>query len=452
MKRGFFFPGLILMIAALACSRTPSSGGSMRDIACALQGVPPQVCNPATSAPLDVGASGDDSIPAPSPGGEEIPVSASTPTPTAPPESILKVVYARSGNIWLWDGVSTNHLTASGLDSDPRISDDGTLVAFRRNGGLWVVNADGTRERLLVSAGNLAALPHVNSGPPALRLFDFAPKSHDVYFNTTLLGESFSTPEYNLAKVNADNPSLQSLLNNDQGGGQFTFSPDGRKIALARNDKINVVNSNGSDLKTVFTFPSVMMYSEVSYIPQVAWLPDGSGFKTVIPAQDQLANPSAPTRFMFIPVDGSQAAQLAEFVAGPAFANRPYISPDGSKVLYVKQQGANLELHVIDAGTADRAYFWYPARNFGILGWAPDSIGVIYWVDDTRRTWLGSLDNPAVPLSDVGFADRVTWLDTKSYLFINENELRIRSIGQPSVLIDSGVKGELDVWRRSSKP
>src|SRR5688572_9414736 len=203
------------MIATLACSRTPSSGGSIRDIVCALQSIPPEVCNPATSPPADVGASGDDSIPAPSPGVEETPVFASTPTPTAPAESILKVVYARSGNIWLWDGVSTNHLTGSGLDSDPKISNDGALVAFRRNGGLWAVNADGTRERLLTSADDLAALPHANSGPPALHLFDFAPKSHDVYFNTALVGDPFSIAEYNLAKVNADNPSLQALLNSD---------------------------------------------------------------------------------------------------------------------------------------------------------------------------------------------------------------------------------------------
>lgn len=356
------------------------------------------------------------------------------------PGSPLRVTYAKDGNIWLWDASAPpKRLTRTGWDSAPKISDDGLMVAFLRNGELWAVNSDGNNQRVLASASELASLPHGSSNPVRPRQFDFAPYSHDVYLNTDLVGDPFSVPEYNLIRVNADSPSFQALLDAGQGGGQFIFSPDGAKIALPRNDKINVVNADGTGLKTVFAFPAVMMYSESSYIPDALWLPDGSGFKTVIPAQDQLGNPSAPTRFMFIPADGGQAAQLAEFVASPAFANPPVISPDGAKVLYTKAQGANLELHIIDASTADQMYFRHAADTFGILGWASDSIHVVYWLDDSRRAWLGPQENDAIPLSDVTFAANIAWVDSQRYLFLNESELRLRRLGQPSILIDDNL-------------
>src|SRR5258706_3163625 len=441
MHRRAFWPVFILMSAALGCS---SSTGSVRDIACALQGVSPLVCNQGPSQPSD-GPGGTPGV-----GGTETPAPSASatlpPTPTLKPRIVLEVVYSQAGNIWLWaETALPKQLTGSGQDSVPKISDDGVVVAFRRNGELWAVNADGTNERVLASAGALAALPHTDSGGPLEpRFFDFAPHSHDGYFNTMLIGNPFSVPQQDLAKANADNPAVQSLLNDDQGGDEFTFSPDGTKIALARSDKINVANADGSGLKTVFTFPFVMLYSEASYTPQVVWLPDASGFKTVIPAQDALGDPSALTRFMFVPADGSQAAQLAEFVAAPAFADRANISPDGAKVLYAKPQGANLELHVIDASTADQMVFWYAASNFGVLGWAPDSIHFVYWIDDSRRTWLGSMVAQGIPLSDVTFANKITWLDANRYLFMNETELRMRTLGQPSILIESGVDEGFD--------
>lgn len=443
MKRRFLWTVAALGLVILACSsQTPSSGGSMRDIVCAFQGVPPEVCNP--PEPPVTGGGGD--------AGGEItptdlpPAAQQTPsvTRTAAPAIVLQVVYASKGNIHIWEGDTPRQLTSSGQDSDPKFSNDGAVVAFRRNGELWAINPDGSNERVLAASSALATLPEVDPGQVKLHFFEFAPFTHDIYFNTIVVSSPFAIPEGDLAKVNADAPVVQSLLKTNEGGAEFTFSPDGTKIALARNDKINVVNIDGSGLNTVFTYPLVMMYNETSYTPQVVWMLDGSGFKTVIPPPDAVANPSAPTRFMFVPAIGGPAAQLAQFVAAPAFQSRPYISPDGSKVLYTKLAGANLELHVIDASTTDQTYFWHAADQFGIVGWTPNSAGVVYWMDDTRRTWLGLLQGATVQLSDVNFADKITWVDGGRYLFLNESELRLRALGQPSVLIEDGVQGGFD--------
>jgi hypothetical protein len=292
---------------------------------------------------------------------------------------------------------------------------------------------------VLVSTATLSALPHSWSDVPLEQpyRYDFAPHSHSVYFNTALMADPSPGFEYNLIKVDADSLALQPLLKNGQGGAELTFSPDGSRIALVADNRISVVQVDGSELKTVFTFPTVNMYNGSGYFPQVVWLPDASGFKTVIPAADALANPSAPTRFMFVPADGSRAAQLAEFISTPAFANPPRISPDGARVLYARPNGADLELHIIDASTADRAFFSCAADQCGVLGWAPDSLHVVYWLDDKRRAYLGSSDVQGIPLSDTTYAEQVTWLDTAHYLFLDGADLRIGILGQPGLLIDT---------------
>jgi hypothetical protein len=111
--------------------------------------------------------------------------------------------------------------------------------------------------------------------------------------------------------------------------------------------------------------------------------------------------------------------------------------------MYLKQQHDNLELHVIDASTADKAYFAHASAKFGILGWTPDSKNMLFWVEDPEQTWMNS-GNDRAPLSDVTYASNVTWIDGKSFIFLNKSELRLRTLGQPSKVIDTGVEGSFD--------
>ncbi len=418
-----YFPWLILLLFLAACNlpagNTPTAGADVDPVATA-------VTQKLTAVAL-----------------EAAPIRADTPVPLPTPlPKKLKIVYTKTSGLWLWDGSASRQLTNSGPDSSPKISDDGQVVAFSRAGELWAVNVDGSNERALASSAELAALPRGAEGKPEVSQFVFAPGSHDVYFNTLLMTESYPIAQYDLAKVNADAPVVQSLLKNDAGG-KIVFSPDGRKIALVQPEKINLVNADGSGFKTLFTFKMVSTYSEWFYLPEIVWMPDSSGFKTVIPASDPLANPKELTRFYFVPAAGGEAAKLAEFLAAPVFQAGVFISPDGTKVLYGKEQGGNLELRVIDASTADKMVFWLPRDKFGLRGWTPDSRGILYWRDDTRRAWLLAADGQTLPLSDVAYADSVTWVDASRYLFVNETELRLRSLGQ-TVLIDAGFGGEFD--------
>lgn len=361
-------------------------------------------------------------------------------------DKLRRVVYAKGGTIWLWDATgSPKQLTSfrgddpatqfKEQDQSPKISDDGQVIAFIRDNNLWAMDGNGANQRMLVSVAELASLSRSMAGMYHLpRQFDFAHHSHDIYFNITTMMKDTPDFEDNLAKVSADSPGVRALLSDSQGGGDFVFSPDGTKIALPRTNKINVVNADGTGLKTVFSFQPIKMKDASFYIPEIVWLPDGSGFKTVLPGPDS----NVPTRFIFISSDGIIVAKLAEFNASPVFDGHPFISPDGSRVLYTKTHGTELELHVIDASTADKTYFSRTADAFKIFGWAPDSRNFLCGMDGS--TWLVSQEGAVTELSDVSDAGKLVWVDAQRFLFVGHDlSLRFHKLSQPSVVLDDGL-------------
>jgi Tol biopolymer transport system component len=356
-------------------------------------------------------------------------LTAAVPAPGLPPASGsmgnpgLLVVYEKSGNLWAWVGSGISQITSGGPDSHPRVSADGKLVAFQRGPELWVVEISGQNPRKLF--GEAGALP---------LQFDFAPSGHKVYFTSAA---SDGTPRFDLNLTDVDGNSARPLLEAGQGG-EFTFLSDGSQLALVQPDKIIVARSDGIGAQVVYQFQPTKG-SNGAYLPHIAWMDNGYGFKTVIPG-----SAGSPSRFMFVMAAGGQPAQLAEFPAVPPLISDTYIAPDGSKLMYLKEQGGNLELHVIDASTADKTYFGYARDKFGILGWTPDSRNMLFWIDDPRRTWIAAGDNQS-PLSDGTYAAAVTWVDANTYLFLNESELRLRILGQPSQVIDTGAAGSFDI-------
>jgi len=341
------------------------------------------------------------------------------PATAAPDMHGLLIVYEKSGNLWAWKGDNATQITTSGADSHPRISADGKLVAFQRGAELWMVDASDQNSKKLY--GETGAVP---------LQFEFAPNSHTVYFTSAA---SNGTPRFDLNLVNADSAAVKTLLPAGQGG-EFTLLPDGSQLALVQPDKIIVARADGTDAKIVYQFPK-SKGPKGDYLPHIVWMDNGYGFKTVIPGN--------PTRFMFIMAAGGQPAVLAEFRALAPSLSDTVISPDGSKLMYLKRQHENSELHVIDAGTADKAYFAYVSEKFGILSWTPDSKTMLFWIDDPRSTWMAVGDNRA-PLSDVTYAANVTWVNENTFLFLNGSELRLRTEGQPSQIIDTGVTGGFD--------
>jgi hypothetical protein len=390
--------GLLLWLALLLSACTPPASTPLPTAAFPPEAVASQVAENLTAA---------------------APSLQSASTTTALADSGLLVVYEKAGSLWAWRSSGKTQITSSSEDHRPRLSADGQWVAFQRGAELWVVASSGENPRKLYGEAGVVPLQ-----------FEFAPASHKLYF-TTATAEGAPRFDLNLADLATN--SIRVLLPPGQGG-EFTFQPDGSQLALVQPDKIFVAQADGTEPRVVHKFAATLGLSG-NYLPKIAWLENGYGFKTVLPGR--------PTRFLFVMSAGGTPAQLAEFPAAPASVSDTFIAPDGSKLTYLKDRGGDLELHVIDASTADKTYFAYPRDKFGLLGWTPDSKNLLFWIDDPRQAWIAAGDQ-RFPLSDVAYASQVTWIDAETYLFLNESELRLRRMGQPSQVLDTEVTGSFD--------
>ncbi len=364
-----------------------------------------------------------------------------TPGVVLPPPVMasLRVSYIKGGNVWLWtEGGSSAQLTSSGDASAPMLSEDGTIEAFLRSGELWVVNADGTNERQVVSAAYLSGFAQTAGDDVLVDDHVWLPGTHILYFNTIEItaGMGFQMPQVDLHRVDADSPS-PIRLESPGSGGVPAISPDGTMIALAQANQIALYAVDESFWRVVHTFTSVMTYSEWAYVPDVVWLPDSSSMRMVAPASDPLGDPTQLSTFWNIPVDGAPSV-LATFLAIPAFASFPFISPDGNNVAYLSKTPFEDSIHSINSSGVDTYYLYYPANTIDLRGWAPDSVHILYELTgDNYVNYLATGENRKI--ADTPAVKNVTWVDGSRFLFLNGDELRLTTLDQPSSPIDSGV-------------
>ena len=375
-----------------------------------------------------------------------------TATPENTPEPVgLRVVYAKDNAIYLWEqGHSPTPLTDSGspiynLD----LSDDGQQIAFTRQTGeiqaeLWVVNIDGSNERMLVSEQDFQAFD-----PDALAVvpyqFSWRPGSHLLAYNTNQVFDGPRPGLYNdLRLVDAGTMAQTTLLEPGQGG-NFYFSPDGNQIAISTPTTISLVDADGTNLRpAVLQYEPVLTYSEYQYYAQPRWLSDSSGLKAIIPPIDSLSDPRPPTTLWEIPIDGSPAIQTGMMVTMPFFANSTAYSPDLTKIAYLIETGdppQNIhELHFVNSDSSgDSAYHAEPLLNFA--GWAQDSTHFAITIGENQSLQIGQIDAPYNPIADPPTSVfKLSWIDSERYMYIQdpggEATLFLAGLSNASIAID----------------
>ena len=146
-------------------------------------------------------------------------------------------------NVTSADGSGRTRLTTNpGPDSDPAWSPDGRTIAFVSgrdgNTGIYVMNADGTEQRLL--------MPAKVDYPPQLA---WSPDGQKLAFTVALT----SGPDGNLEiyVMNADGSGQRNLTpTNSADDGAPRWSPDGRRIVFVGSrdggEAIYVMNADGS--------------------------------------------------------------------------------------------------------------------------------------------------------------------------------------------------------------
>ena len=150
------------------------------------------------------------------------------------------------------DGTGTVKLSqATGRNEYPDFSSDGNFLAYERSSAIYVVDADGTNRRMLVSDGY---------GPV------WSPNGERLLFNRYRTGIDIA-----IVSIKADGTGLNELTS-----GKITdppeWSPDGSRIAFVRErrdlTRLWVMNADGSEETRLTGAPDTQDYG-----PE--WSPDG---------------------------------------------------------------------------------------------------------------------------------------------------------------------------------
>jgi dipeptidyl aminopeptidase/acylaminoacyl peptidase len=225
-----------------------------------------------------------------------------TPAQATFPGSNGKIAFASSDGTGIYtinaDGSGVANVT-SGYANTPVWSPDGTKIAFERNNDIYVVNSDGSGERSItgppLQAGGGEGLPTWSSD------------GSEIAFSKFVFVDG-QTPHLNIYKTTADG-LFETRLTDYSGNDLWAdWSPDGQKIAFARDEVIHVMNADGTGVTSL----------GVSGIAP-SWSPDGRLLAFDGDAGIYVTN-----------ADGSNVVQITSNSGdgGPAW------SPDGSKIAF----------------------------------------------------------------------------------------------------------------------
>ncbi len=377
-----------------------------------------------------------------------------TPEPTETPAEAgtLRIAYAIPGeNVYLWEagqlaGVQVGEAGQIGL---MRISGDGQLLAYSRlidffRAELWVVDLANGQARLLLGQEDFMAYNREAFGLLPFQL-EWVPGTHTLAFTLSEVLEGPGAIPYNdLHYLDVDSGELVTIFERDQGG-QFTYSPDGRMMAITTPSSVGLANADGSEIRRdLLTFELVLTYSEYQFYPRPVWSGDGSQFLVAIPPADSLS-PDAPSTVIWrIPVEGA-AERVIEFSPAPLFGfmGPDFISADHGLFAYERELGEPQEnrRELVIANLDGSAEMVYDSGPLVFNGWSPDGQRFTYTrFGEESLTLLGQIGESPARLGNAGFAQDVRWLDPNRLLFIEFGEdavwkLRALELGSASVVL-----------------
>ena len=449
-KKQILFAVVILLLTSLACSIPFTNSGPTPEeisetaaaaIAATLTAMAPVEAPTAITEPE-------------SPGVTPVPDTEPTIIVKSKPDMLRLAMVDSERNLYTWqEGGSQNLIVNKGDVSQAVLSPDGEWIVFTRiapdgiDVSLCAIRFDGSEQKILVSHTDFMAMPlHPDLTDLASiltvapHMIKFIPGTHTVVFN---IYPQFDAPGFldnkDLWYIDVDTAERRAFLSPGQAG-HFYFSPDGTQMALVTPDRIDLLNTDGSNRRIgILSYAFVYTYSEYAYHALPVWSPDSSYLRVSIPPQDPLGDPTAPVNIYHLPTDGSLSTLLTSVVVAPL--DNAILAPDVNHFVYKEQIGDPADnlysLKFTDLSGSAPVEFTTGSLGFG--SWAPDSSHFYFINWNPRETFIGQVGIPGVIALDANPANNFSWITSDQFVFIYQSgtnyQLRMGTLSTPSVEI-----------------
>jgi hypothetical protein len=373
----------------------------------------------------------------------------------ASPSSPLQIVFAKEGDLYIWDEASQQAqiLLDTGDAVDVAASDDGGTIAFTRhawegdsmNGheqfSLWAMNRDGGNLRELISAQDLRQRlqPEERYSSNFYQL-GWVPGTHQLIFSGTTYivqaeGLSHAIPQ-GVYLVDTDQGAVTTLADASENL-RFLPSPDGKQIALISPNATGFINTDGSDRRR-----DLLTYAEAGLtgplFPMGVWTQD-SGALIVTGSFARDENYNTDFSIWRVPADGSSLASLASIIG--SHPNSVTYSPDGKSVAFLQttdQPPSEIAGYAISPLTPEAGPLALPffgkEPSYANLHWSPSGDAFTIKDQDLFRLCPGASQDTQVcgdpiHLTD-GIITKLEWMDASRFLFegIEPNTLSLGSL------------------------
>jgi Tol biopolymer transport system component len=365
---------------------------------------------------------------------------------TAPEtEGSLLVAFVKNGDIYVWDSKTgeSRIIVKAGDVTTVTISDDGQVIAFARRSivqlaepdwyeqhALWAVDRDGGNLRELVSIDTLRQLLN----PSATDSTGFAPISWIPGTHRLI----YSGVKYNAAGQGFTNSNDIYLVDADSGADtvlafdvvpdrflnawHIVISPDGQQIALISSTALSFINVDGSNWRQGVLTYSWVGAGDAVVLPRGVWTEDSSAFVFTGPIESD--SPFVLNYTIWrVPADGSPAQSLVTITNSNS--DSLTFSPDGDRMAFFQDINGDgtfqVEDHRIMPLAADVGPLTIPFSH-GL--WSPG--GEAFVVKDQELFQLCSeatnateiCGDPILLASGSALVDRIEWVDEDRFLYL----------------------------------